>query len=397
MKKTLVALATLSAIGSAFADVDVSNGIKLYGVLDQAVTTQELVNPTTTSTAPGTPTLRYTSLFASSATSRFGVKGSRDLGDDVKGFVQIELQVEPDNLSVLNYNKNRQAFVGLTSPKVGTLSMGTMETTAYEIFGMDVNGRVEYKPQVWRTTTSSDTQDRANNSLKFISPDLFGFNIHAQYGFSDKRVGATPFAGLGAKYHEGNLRGAFVYDRIENSAATYRFAGIINAGPSKEGVDASAQGGTAGSTPTGQSTTSQTYAGDASKNTTVKRQIGALTYDFGSFSTNYLFAKSYVTDTYAGSNTTNTFGIKVPYEKFVFALSYGTGSVSSYKTSGTGAYILGTANTKDRTLGVYYNIDKSTNIYLLSSNSSIIGTVGGAAANQDGRNTTTAVGARYNF
>ena len=37
MKKTLVALATLSAIGSAFADVDVSGGIKLYGVLDQGI------------------------------------------------------------------------------------------------------------------------------------------------------------------------------------------------------------------------------------------------------------------------------------------------------------------------------------------------------------------------
>jgi hypothetical protein len=72
------------------------------------------------------------------------------------------------------------------------------------------------------------------------------------------------------------------------------------------------------------------------------------------------------------------------------------GSVSGYKTSATAGYIYGTANTKDRTLGVYYNIDKSTNIYLLSSNSTIIGTVG-ATVNQDGRNTTTAVGARYNF
>jgi predicted porin len=187
-----------------------------------------------------------------------------------------------------------------------------------------------------------------------------------------------------------------VYDRLENSSASFRFAGIINAGPSKEGVDASAQGGTAGSTPTNQSTTTQIYAGTSGL-TTVQRQIGALTYDFGSFSTNYLFAKSYVIGKNAGSNTTNTFGVKVPYEKFVFALSYGAGSVSGGSvTAATAGYIYGTANTKDRTLGVYYNIDKSTNIYLLSSNSTIIGTVG-LTANQDGRNTTTAIGARYNF
>ena len=45
MKKTLVALATLSAIGSALADVDVSGGIKLYGVLDQALMTQDWSSP----------------------------------------------------------------------------------------------------------------------------------------------------------------------------------------------------------------------------------------------------------------------------------------------------------------------------------------------------------------
>ncbi|NDC62259.1 MAG: hypothetical protein EBZ60_09695, partial [Betaproteobacteria bacterium] len=76
MKKSLVALATLSVVGTAFADVDVSGGIKLYGVLDQAVTNQTLTDPSVASRSS-----TYTSLFASSATSRFGVKGNRDLGD----------------------------------------------------------------------------------------------------------------------------------------------------------------------------------------------------------------------------------------------------------------------------------------------------------------------------
>ena len=44
MKKTLVALATFSAIGSALADVDVSGGIKLYGVLDESIQSQKLTS-----------------------------------------------------------------------------------------------------------------------------------------------------------------------------------------------------------------------------------------------------------------------------------------------------------------------------------------------------------------
>jgi len=48
MKKTLVAMATLSVISSAFADVDVSGGIKMYGLLDQSVQSQKLVDSNST-------------------------------------------------------------------------------------------------------------------------------------------------------------------------------------------------------------------------------------------------------------------------------------------------------------------------------------------------------------
>ena len=160
MKKTLVAMATLCVVGSAFADVDVSGGIKMYGVIDQAVVSQDLTDP-----SYAYRSTNYTSLFAASATSRIGFKGNRDLGKGVKGRIQAEIQVEPDNSTQLP-TANRQTFVGIGSESAGEILLGTLETTAYEIFAMDVNGRVEYKPQVWRTTASASTQDRSNNTLK---------------------------------------------------------------------------------------------------------------------------------------------------------------------------------------------------------------------------------------
>jgi len=396
MKKTLVALATFSAICSASADVDVSGGIKLYGVVDQAVTTQQLVNPATLATNAGS-TLNYTSLFAASATSRLGVKGERDLGEGSKGFIQAELQIEPDNAALLNSTKNRTALVGISNPTAGSISLGTMETTAYEIFGMDVNGRVEYKPQVWRTVASEDVQDRANNSVKYITPSINGFTGHVHYGLSDKRVGATPFAALGFKYKSERLTGAFVYDSLYNAAASYRFAGVVNAGPSAESINAQSQGGTAGSLPSNQSSDKLIYGGAAGVST-VKRQIGALTYAFDAFSVNYIYAKSYVINTGTqGSDTTNTFGIKIPYEKFVFAGSYGTGNVNSFKSAATLKYVIGSAKISDTTIGVYYNFDKSTSFYFLNSVSKFDGIAGNNLSNQDGKNVTYAVGARYNF
>ena len=163
MKKSLVALAAMTVVASAFADVDVSGGVKIYGVLDQGYQSQSLTNPNANTSND------YQGMYASNGTSRFGVKASRDLGDGLKGVAQAELELAPDTSTLLP-SANRQAYVGLVSEKAGTLLMGTMETTAYEVFAMDVNGRVEYKPQVWRTLASVSMQDRANNAIKYISP-----------------------------------------------------------------------------------------------------------------------------------------------------------------------------------------------------------------------------------
>jgi len=372
MKKTLVALATLSAIGSAFADVDVSGGIKLYGVLDQAVTNQSLTDPTT----PGNSST-YQSLFASQATSRFGFKGFRDLGNGTKARIQAEIQVEPDNSTQLPA-KNRQTFVGISNDSAGEILLGTLETTAYEIFAMDVNGRVEYKPQVWRTVASSDTQDRSNNSVKYITPEYAGFTGHLSRGFSDAASTKTSsaFSSYGLKYHNGNLKAAYVLDKLSNQAGSYKFAGLVNAGPSKEAAS--------------YTSTALAYAG--SSTSTITRQIGAVTYDFGVASVNYIYAKSYNAAINAGNLTTNTFGVKVPYNDFTLALSYGTGSINSYTTASSST--AGDATINDTTFGLYYNIDKATSLYALSSTSNL--SSGGGTA-QAGKNVTYAIGARYNF
>jgi predicted porin len=373
MKKSLVALATLSVVGSAFADIDVSGGIKMYGVIDQAVTSQTLTDPSVAARSTN-----YTSLFAAAATSRLGFKGTRDLGQGIKGRFQAEIQVEPDNATMLPA-KNRGTFVGISKESAGEIILGTQETTAYEIFGMDVNGRVEYKPQVWRTTTSSDTQDRANNSLKYVSPSIGGFTAHAMRGFADtSSTTSTAYTSLGVKFSQDKMRAALVVDRLTNTAGSFRFAGLVNAGPGKEGAT--------------YTSTALAYSG--STTTAVTRNIGSISYDFGVASVNYLYAKSYSGGTNAGSLTTNTFGIRVPYENFAFALSYGAGTIDSYTTAGSGLATAGDSTINDTTFGLYYNLDKSTSFYLLGSTSNL--STGGGYV-QAGKNVTTAIGARYNF
>ena len=394
MKKSLVALATMSVVASAFADVDVSGGIKMYGNLDQGYLSQTLKSPSTNVSA------NYSGMFAANATSRLGFKGSRDLSEGFKGIFQVEIQLDPDTATLLP-TKNRTAFVGLQG-SFGSIMGGTMETAAYEVFGMDVNGRIEYKPQVWRTTTSLDLQDRANNSIKYVSPKFGGFDLHIQQSFNEyastyTNVGSTAnpnaeILSIALKFNKDNLRAAFVHDETKNALMGFKFAGLSNAGPSTTGT-------TSGMLYYGLAGTTASLAnGILSTATPIKRDIASVTYDFGTVSVNYLFAKSYQSGTYAGSNTTNTIGVKVPYEKFTFALSTGTGSVNSYSDTAVAdsSTTVPTGRAKDglisdTTVGIYYNFDKSTSVYFLGSQST------SSVGLYDGSSKTYAMGARYSF
>jgi len=370
MKKSLVALATLSAFSSAFADVDVSGGIKLYGVLDMSVQSQSLVSPTLNTTT------EYQGLFSSAATSRLGVKGSRDLGDGLKAIAQAEIQLAPDTATLLP-SKNRQAFVGFSSETAGTLMLGTTETFAYEVFAFDVNGRVEYKPQTWRTTTAVDSQDRANNSIKYNSPSFSGFTGHAMMNFGEQSSLATctiscaSITSFALKYSSDKLKGAYVHDSITHTLMQAKFGGIAGDGVSGAGT-ALFYG---------------TKTAWAAGMDPVQRDIVTFSYDFGPALVSVISANTYQDS--SGSNTTMTYGVKIPYEKFTLAYSYGTGSVDSVQSASTTT--AGDGSLTDTTLGIYYNFDKSTQAYILMSTST--STVG----LYEGSGTVTALGARYNF
>lgn len=404
--KTLLKVVSAWAISSVFicarADVDLSDGLKLYGLLDQGVVTQKLTSPNTGAE------VGYSGVAAVSATSRLGFKGNRHLSQGLTGLFQIELQLDADSSALLPA-KNRTAFVGLQVDNVGTIALGTIETAGYEVYGTDVNTRVEYKPNVWRTMSSLDLQDRANNSIKYISPSLGGFELHLQKSFSEQASNAAvygttantfaEFKSLALKYKSDTLKAMFVHDETQNALMGYKFAGLSNAGISTTGTtDYALYYAMPGTNNAGFTAANTTLA----TSTPIQRDFVTTTYDFGKWLINYLYAKSYQTGTYAGSNTTHTLGFKVPWDQFTAALSLGTGHLTSYTGSTAVSGSTNTAATtpsgraksgsfSDATLGLYYNIDKSTFVYLIGSDSaSSVGVT-------DGKSKTLAMGARYNF
>ena len=392
----LIKLATLVfflSYGNVFADVEVASGVSLYGVLDQGFQSQSLTNPYTNASST------YQGLFASSGTSRFGFKASRDLGDGIKAIAQAELELAPDSSTLLP-SSNRQAFVGFENGNFGSVLLGTMETTAYEVWGMDANGRVEYKPQVWRTLTSVALQDRANNSIKFISPAYSGFTAHVMKSFAEKSSAASvsaPTAGsantfseiasIGIKYKEDKVSAAWVHDRTSFIHQAYRFAGVTNSGVSATNVP------NYGDTDKTTYNTPLVYgsASLASGYTEpTKRNIFAASYKLENTVVNYIYGKSYQEQ--GGSNSTSTIGLRQAYKKLSLALSYGNGTISSPATiSNTSYKYAASGKTSDLTLGAYYFFDKSLHAYFIFSNST------SRVAFYEGQNKTVSMGARYNF
>jgi len=323
----------------------------------------------------------YDGMFAAGATSRLGVKGTRDLEGGTQAHFQIELQIVPDTPKggVVSTSANRGTFVGLQNKDAGTVRLGTQETMAYETFAFDANGRVEYKPQLWRlTTTAADSlgqQDRAGNSVKYITPDISGFTGHVLYGLGESTSYATKgtYSSYGVKFHKDNLKINVFKDKIGNAQGTAYLPGTVGT----DGV--SKDGGTTG--------TAMIWGG--STTTAVYRNIAAATYDFGPAVVNYIYAKAYTT-TNVGNITTSTVGVKVPMDKFTFALSYGTGTIDSYTTSSSS--IAKDMSLTDTTFGATYAFDKSTSAYFLGSQ-----TTTSTGYVQGGSVKTASLGLQYKF
>ena len=379
MNKNVFILAAMAA-ASAHADVEVAAGFKLYGVLDQAYTTQSV------SSAKSTPKIyKNTGFFAAASTSKFGVKGERDLGNAVKAVIQFEQELAPDEDKLMP-QKNRTAFVGLENKTMGGVRLGTQETPAYVLFGSDANGRVEYKPQLWRFLAADPKQDRANNAIKLISPKFGPVNVEFMRGFSEVAQGgsgtANEFTSWGVNFQEGQLSAKLVWDSLSNSALNYYLPSEPNAGSLNYDSILEAN-------------RKKTKMIDSSSTKPLQRAFASISYDMGVAKVNYIFGGAYTEG--KGQVITNTVGIRVPMDQWTVALSAGMGNYTNADGNNGTATIAGKLS--DTTLGAYYSFDKSTTAYLLTSlgrnTPSVTSTY--FTADTTGESKTTAVGLRYNY
>jgi len=136
MKKSLIALAVLTASGISFAQ----SSVTLFGIVDAAY-------------AKGTGSVSDKTQLQNSGynSSRFGVRGTEDLGGGLKASFWLEAGVNNDDGTGAASNTNNQA---VTAANAGTqgLTFNRRSTVSLEGgFGEVRLGR-DYTPQFWTET-----------------------------------------------------------------------------------------------------------------------------------------------------------------------------------------------------------------------------------------------------
>lgn len=220
MKKTNRLNLALSLCATVSVPAMAQSSVTLYGILDTGLSYQSS-QTSLGSTSGGRSNLKLVSGVWSG--SRFGFKGAEDLGGGLKALFQLEAGFNPDTgaSQFTNAMFSRQAWVGLGSTTYGTLSAGRQYTPYYTLIS-------PYGPTTWLTAFTGahpgdldgmDTTYRANNSLVYMSPKLYGVTFGGSYSLGgvpgSLNAGSTWAAAI--QYATGPLGVAVGVTRVNNS------------------------------------------------------------------------------------------------------------------------------------------------------------------------------------
>lgn len=226
MKKSLIALAVLSAVAGA---AQAQSSVTVYGIVDMGVQRQDIGGTTTTALDSG-----------NQSGSRLGFKGSEDLGGGLKANFKLEMGVNADTGSSAQGGRTfgRQAYVGLAGD-FGAVNFGRQYTPVF----VAIDSFDPFSTGMSSGTAGSGTSTlgagayfdhggvRQNNSVTFATNDLSGFAASAMYGFGDEKAGdhkSGTYAGAAATYTAGPVFVEGVYSVNAGGIRSSLFAGTYD-------------------------------------------------------------------------------------------------------------------------------------------------------------------------
>jgi len=207
-KLTLAAL----IIGGFAAQAQAQSNVTIYGIADAGIVAER-------GGVAGSVT-KVTSGVGSA--SRLGFRGTEDLGGGTSAIFTLESGVKIDSGETDAAVYQRQAFVGLKSKDLGTITLGRQYTMLYNAlskiadpFGAGFAGNAK------NLFPTGGAGTRVSNSLVYSSPAMNGFSVDALYGMGEQSGDSTAGRqfGFGLNYAQGPLNAALVHNNKNNDTA----------------------------------------------------------------------------------------------------------------------------------------------------------------------------------
>ncbi|WP_424781044.1 porin [Paraburkholderia sp.] len=206
-KVRIIAIAAASAFSAA---AHAQSSVTLYGIIDVGIDfTNNSGGKQLWHMQDGT----YDGLYG----SRWGLKGEEDLGGGLKAIFKLEngFNVNNGQLAQGGREFGRQAYVGLSDARLGTVTLGRQYDSIVDYLQpvtMTGNwgGLAFHAGDIDNTANSF----RVNNSIKYASPNLYGFTFGGLIGLSNSNADGTSKIGMwsaGVNYALGGLNVAAAY------------------------------------------------------------------------------------------------------------------------------------------------------------------------------------------
>ena len=243
MKKNIIALAVLAA-SAASGIASAQSTVTLYGLADV------YLGSTTTKQSPvggASTSLRQTVINSGGFNgSRFGLKGSEDLGGGLKANFMLEggydistgaantydspynfvpaTTANPKGLSRSNATFGCNAWVGVSS-SFGEVKLGNMWTPYDEVKGsgagaFDAGIFAPAANDVW---LSNGHTGNPGNAIYFATPNISGFSAAAMVSFGENKTATINAGGIGSmnvQFATGPVAVAFAYQIEKQGGST---------------------------------------------------------------------------------------------------------------------------------------------------------------------------------
>lgn len=208
MKKSLIALAVLAASGAAMAQ----SSVTLYGIADV------WFGGIKDSQVQGNPE-RVTKLDSGGVnTSRWGIKGSEDLGGGLKAVFNFESKVGVDTGASTGFD--RVSYVGV-SGGFGEVLLGKPWTAIDDIMGASNSGfdsKLSATNGVW--VANNIYAANPGNTIKYTTPSFGGFKGAIAYSLDEKANQSTDVTDFAVSYAGGPATANLGYQVQKDYALT---------------------------------------------------------------------------------------------------------------------------------------------------------------------------------